>query len=369
MLMVLDLLADVCSHYANQAADQAAATEDRARREELAVMSQGLEHVRSAAPATLREAIQLVWLYALVAAVRNFGRMDVCLGDFYARDIDERRLTEADALRLLQSWWRLMAQSFPTWSNRVMLGGVGRPNPESADRFTLLALEATRTVKALLPQTSLRVSPQTPPAVWTKALDVIGEGGVFPILYGDEATVPGIASSFNVSPTEAEQYVASDCGEFSLEHRSLGSPNGTVAIAKVLEVTLHNGVDPVSGQAMGLPTGDFAQFERFGQLWEAFARQVEHCMAALPDLQMVLSPLVAETAPHLLWSLLYDDCRERGRGLFDGGARYRGILTETYGNITVADSLLAIKRVVFEARQLTPAQLLAAMAADFDGWE
>jgi len=367
LTMTLDLLADVCRHYAHQAAASAAGGSDLRRRAEFQALATSLARIATAPPATFRDAVQLVWLYALVATVMNFGRADVYLGDVLAADLESGRTTEADALRLLQSWWRLMGDTLPEWAGRVILGGVGRRNPANADRFALLALEATRTVGGLVPQTSLRVDDDTAPTVWARALDTIGQGGVFPILFSDTTNVPGIAAAFGVSPTEAEQYVASDCGEFSIAHRSIGSPNGTISLAKVLEVTLFNGVDPVSRQCLGLRTGDFAQFATFAEFWDAFARQLTAFMAVLADRQVCLIDELAESAPHLFWTLLYDDCLERGRSLFAGGACYRGVLTETYGNITVADSMTAIRQVVFEARLLTPQRLLEALAADFEG--
>lgn len=126
--IALDVLADVCRHYERQAHEKAQATGDARRKRELLDLADALAALTVGPPRHLREAIQLFWLYALVADVRNHGRMDVYLGDFLARDLKEGVLTEADALRLLQSLWRLMA-------DRNTRGRISRASPRSTQRI------------------------------------------------------------------------------------------------------------------------------------------------------------------------------------------------------------------------------------------
>jgi pyruvate-formate lyase len=245
---------------------------------------------------------------------------------------------------------------------------VGRPNERNADRFALLAMEATRTVHEAEPQLSLRLYRGMNPALMRKALDVIGEGRTYPILYNDDVNMPAVMQAFEFGRAEAEQYVPFGCGEYILDHRSFGTPSGVINLLKALEVTLHNGVDPLTGQPTGLAQGQFHDFKTFDDLWAAYARQVEHFARLMADQEALEYAAAGEQAAFLYLSMLYDDCLERGRGIFAGGIRYLGGTLETYGNTNTADSLTAIKELVYDKKLLTHDQLLAALDADFEGY-
>jgi pyruvate-formate lyase len=368
LLLALDVLANVCRHYERQARQLAAATLDERRRGEVTQMAETLRKITAAPPQTMHEAIQLFWLYALLGDIRNHGRMDVYLGDFLAQDLECGILNEDQALRLLQSLWRLMADRCTRVHNRVVVGGVGRPNEAIADRFAWLAMEATRTVHEAEPQLSLRFDHRSDPALMDKALDVIGAGRTYPILYNDDVNVPAVMQAFGVSRTEAEQYVPFGCGETILDHHSFGTPSGVINLLKALEVTLHNGIDPLTGRSTGLALGEFHDFKSWDELWAAYTRQVEHFVQLMAEQEALEYAVAGEQAAFLYLSMLYDDCLERGRPIFAGGIRYLGGTLETYGNTNTADSLTAIKELVYDKKLLSSDQLLAALDANFEGY-
>ncbi len=353
MHMALDTLVEVICQYAAQVDGEQRAV---------------LEHIAAQPPHTLRQAAQLAWLYALIAGAVNYGRMDVYLGDFYARDLDSGRLSESEALALLQGLWRLIAARKTVFNGRVFLGGRGRPNEANANRFALAALEATRTVLEIEPQLTLRFYQGMQPALLDKALQVIGEGRTFPILYNDDVNIPAVAQAFAVSPAEAAHYLPYGCGEYCLDHASAGSPNCSLNLLKALEVVLHRGLDPQTGQQIGLDAGDPAGFETFEQLWQAYTRQVETSIANLAIRHRVELDVEARQAAFLYASLLYDDCLARGRSLLDGGARRSGGLIETYGMVNAADSLTAIRSLVYERKLLSLSRMVEILDADFAGF-
>jgi pyruvate-formate lyase len=369
MLIALDTLAQLCRSYEWQARELAVEAADPERRGELEAIAATLAGVVAGPPRTLREAIQLFWLYALSGDIRNHGRMDVYLGDFLARDLASGALSEDQALRLLQSLWQLMADRCTRVHNRVIVGGVGRPNQANADRFAMLAMEASRTVEEAEPQLSLRFYAGMNPELMREALDVIGAGRTYPILYNDDVNVPAVMAAFGVGRAEAEQYVPFGCGEYILEHRSFGTPSGVLNLLKALEVTLHDGADRLTGRAIGLALGRLADFATFDELWAAYARQVEHFVRLMAEQQALEYAVAGEQMACLYHSMLYDDCLERGRAIFDGGIRYLGGTLETYGNTNAADSLSAIKDLVYDRKQIAPERLLAALDADFAGYE
>jgi pyruvate-formate lyase len=369
MLAVLDVLAEVCRYYAKQAAELVQSTSDSIRKQELLSITAALEAIIGGKPQNLREAIQLSWLYTLLCGVLEYGRMDVYLGDFYARDVDAGRISEEQALTMVQALWRLIDEPKTIYDCRVVIGGRGRRNEENADRFALLAMEATRTVKEALPQLTLRFYNGMNPLLMEKALSVIGEGRTFPMLYNDDVNIPAVRKAFDVPLEEAEQYVPFGCGEYVLNHRSFGTPSSVINLLKALEITLHNGRDPFTGNIAGLQLGEFSSFTNFDELFEAYKKQMEYFIRAAADQEELEYKITGECAPFLYLSMLFDDCLETGKGIFTGGIRYLGGTTETYGNTNTANSLTAIREIVYEKKLLTPEKLLEALDANFEGYE
>jgi pyruvate-formate lyase len=362
----VNLVENACLHYAARAEDEANRSVDEARQEQLHGISRTLANLPHHPPATFLEALQLFWLYALQSGTWNYGRMDVYCGPFLARDLDAGILDEPQALALLKSLWQLMHAYSNQFNNRVFIGGMGRINPEEADRFALLALEATRSLSLNQPQLSLRFYAGQNPALMTEAITSLGEGRTFPILYNDDVNVPAVAQAFHVSREEALDYTPFGCGEYVLDHRGVGTPNGVINLMKCLEVTLHNGVDPVAGKPLGIATGALDSFKTFQQLWSAYCRQVEVHVEALALQEKIEYEVVGRASPFLLLSLLYDDCLERGLPIFQGGVRYLGGTLETYGNVNAADSLVAIKKLVYDEGRYSLQQIVAACDANFE---
>ena len=328
-----------------------------------------LRAIRHAPPKTFRQAIQLFWLYALSSGTWNYNRLDSILGPFLARDLDRGRLREDEALDLLCSLWRLIHAYSNQYNNRIFIGGKGRPNEAAADRFALLAIEATRRLRLNQPQLSLRFHEAQNPELWERAIDAIGEGCTFPMLYNDEVNIPAVARAFDVSKAVAEQYTPYGCGEYVLSHYSEGSPNGVINLLKGLELALHQGVDPLSNQLVveGLPP--IEKIDSFETLWECYVRVVEVFTEALAAQQKIEYEVASKEAPFAFISALTSDCVERRRSAFGGGARYLGGTLETYGNSNVADSLHAIDELVFRQKRYSLSTLVNALDADFEGFD
>lgn len=369
MVNALDLFCFICGLYARRAEALARDTANAAWGTELREMAKILTKITASKPESFREAAQLCWLYALVSGVVNYGRMDVYLGDFYASDIDSGRLTEEKALELLKSLWQMIADRKIAFNSRVIVGGMGRPREADADRFALAAMEATRLVPETEPQLTLRFYEGMDPRLMKKALDVIGAGRIYPLLYNDDVNVSAVEQAFGVSREEALQYVPYGCGEYALDHRSFGSPNSSLNMAKALEAALHNGFDGLTGARLGLQTGEFSGFGTFDDLYAAYQKQIEYFISALAQRDAAENRIKAESAPFLYLNMLFDDCMEKGRSIVGGGAAYLGAVVETFGMVNAADSLTAIRKTVYEEKRFSPRELLAMLDANFEGHE
>lgn len=339
-LLALESLEQVMARY-----------EVQARSEGLTELADVLAVIRHEPPHTLHQALQLMWIYALASGTWNYGRLDDLLGHFLDRDLLMERLNRDAALQLLISFWNLVADYDNRWNNRIIVGGKGRRSEREADQFALLAIEATRRTKKDQPQLSLRFHKEQDPALWNLALQALGEGATFPILYDDDHLIPAVAKAFGVSSDEAEQYLPYGCGEYMLWHTSISSPNAVLNLAKCFELALNNGREMRSGKVMGPQTGDPAGFSSIEDVWGAYTAQVEWFMQACAMAQKVEYEVAGREAPFLLISLLTDDCLARGRALLQGGVRHLTAATEVYGMTTVSDSFSALDSLIFKGKK------------------
>ena len=360
-----DLLADILGLYEDQFRRK---LEEGADPEWIQPVLDSLARLKIGAPACFRDALQLVWFYSAMTGGRDFGRMDVYLGDLYVRDLDNGTITEDEAIELLLSFYRLM-QDTDSRDGRIVMGGLGRRNPENADRVSLAIMKAGMIFRELKPEFSLRMYKGLSEEVVSLALKMLADGMTYPLLFNDEASVRSVQNTMHVSPCEAEQYGFFGCGEYVLGHRSIGTPNDIINLAKALEVTLHEGTDPVRHCPHGLNLGSPESFDTFDRLLAAYERQVEYFTEIAARHQRLVYDTVRENGAMLLMSLLMDDCVARAKPLVSGGVRYLAGTYETYGNTTVSDSLVAIREIVYERKILSLRRLVEILDADFAGHE
>jgi pyruvate-formate lyase len=369
MLMALDVFIDSCHHYEKQAIEKATACTDPKRKKELLQLAKVLKNNAAYKPESFYEALQLSWLYTLICGSLELGRVDIYLGDFYVNDIDNGIITEEEALSLMHSYWKLINDLFRDVDGRVIIGGRGRRNEENADRFVLLVLETMRTYgRAILPQTTLRFYEGQNPELMEKAITLIGDGHTFPLLYNDDVLVPGVAKAHDVPLEDAEQYMPLGCGEIVIDHMGFGTPSGSLNVLKALDVTLRNGVDHITGKQLGLQTGHLKDFKSYEEFFEAFKKQLAFFIEILADHEELEYVESGKQAPYLYLSLLYDDCIARGKAIFAGGIRYLGGSLESFGSVNTADSLTAIKKMVFDDKLISADKLIEVLDANFVGY-
>jgi hypothetical protein len=181
MLTAIDVVKESCRFYRDQALKMAGDATDNKRSEEMKELSGVLERLTVAAPASFYEALQLSWLYTLMCGSLELGRLDAYLGDFYVRDIESGVITEAKAITLLHSLWKLINDLFRVVDGRIIIGGRGRANEANADVLAMLTLEAARTFgKSVLPQLTLRFYEGMNHSLMEKALSLIAKHIMYP---------------------------------------------------------------------------------------------------------------------------------------------------------------------------------------------
>lgn len=366
----LAMLEDICLAYAELAEKREQSCENPLETEDLRQLKESLRRLAAGAPETLRDALQLVHLYTLVSGSFNYGRMDEYLTPFYMRDLAAGRLTKEEAKRLLKDLWRCMRVRNLTMDARVILGGKGRVSdaPQQADEFALAAMEVSLEVREPLPQLSLMCYRGMNPALWEKAMDLIGEGTTYPILYNDDVNIPSVQKSFGIPEKLAKNYIPFGCGEYVLYHKSLGTPSGAVNLLSLLNHSMDEGFRKNSYpfQKKGISALDY--YGNFEDFYAYYLKEAEFVVSLLARQQKQEYDACGAQASYLLFSVLYEDCMERALPLLNGGIRHFGGTLETYGNTNTADSLTAIKLLVYEKKAVQPQTLLNALKANFEGY-
>lgn len=345
--------------------------EGHKRRAELQHMANALARIRTEKPETFHEALQLFWLYALLAGVINYGRLDDFLGPYLAKDLEEGRLTQQEAYDYIRSLWTMIENRRTTVNGRVIVGGKGRKHPREADVFARIALKVCKDLRYVEPQFTLRIDNETPDDIWQTAMDAIGAGATYPTIYNDEVNVPAVAYGMRVAEAEANRYVPFGCTEFVLWGQSTGTPNICINLLKLLTIYMNDGVDPMDGQRKTGPLQPrkMSEISSFEEFYTGYRELVDYYMDLSADAQYYSYELMNEKVRFLFTSILMDDCIERGKALLDGGVKYLGGTCETYGNINTSDSLYAVKKLVFEDQRISLTALCDALRANFQGYE
>ena len=366
----LDLFCTCAEHLRSEALE-AVKTADGPRAAQLNAMAAVLANIQHGAPRTFPEALQLFWLYALMAGVINYGRLDDLLGPYLAADLEAGRLTEDEAYEYVKCLWRMIENRRTTVNGRIIVGGRGRKHPREADVFLRLAMRAATELRYVEPQFTLRVTKDMPEEIWNSALEALGRGATDPTLYNDDVNVPAVAYAMRVDEKTAEQYVPFGCGEYVIAGQSTGTPNTCINLLKLLEISLNEGIDPMDGKdkSDGVPLAPASELHTFEELWAQYTRLLDHYLDLSIHAQVHSYEVMRRQVSFLFTSLLMDDCIARGKAVLDGGVRYLGGTNETYGNINTSDALWAIKDLVYDQKKYTLSQLVAAANADFAGAE
>jgi len=374
MEIAVRVLKDVCMHYANETLKLSFASTDPDRKQELLKMSKALENIVYHKPSGLREAIQLFWIYNLLSDTYNYGRLDIYFGDYYCEDINSGRLTEEEALRLIKGLWVLiseirMAGGAAKSNTRILIGGRGRRNEANADRFAMAAMQATYELKTPEPNLTLRFYRGQNERLFQRALDIIANGNVHPILYNDDEHIPLVEHAMRASYEDAEQYTPEGCGELAINGRAFGSPNNMMNFVDGLDLVLHNGYDTFMREKRGIEVGTPDLFTTFESLVAAFKKQIAFTLDILAQRHAVEHEVEAAEAGFLFISMCTHGCVEKGKSIFGGGAPYLGGIIESFGLTNLSDSLAAIKQLVYDRKKMPLEKLISILDADFEGYE
>ena len=375
-------------------AESMAASEPRPERAaELRRIAEVCRRVPEFAPRDFWEALQMYWFVHLgtITELNGWdamspGHLDQHLSPFYERGLAEGSLDREAAKELLSCFWikvnntpappkvGVTAAESGTYNDftNINLGGLGRDGSDASSEVSFLVLEVLDELQLLQPQANVQVSAETPDRLLAAACRVIRRGSGYPSLFNaDEVVAAQVGMGKSVE--DAREGGTSGCVETGCFGKEAYLLHGYLNVPKILELTLNDGVDPMSGRRIappsGAPSGDPAAFSGFEELYAAFERQLRYVVDTKIRVSNYLDRMFARYAPAPFLSVFIEGCIESGKDYYDGGARYNTDYIQCCGLGTVTDSLSAIKKQVFEDRRVALGELLGALKGDWAGRE
>ena len=387
-LKAMDICADglirFAERHAEKARELARQEANPQRKAELERIAEVCSRVPAHAPRDFWEALQYYWFVHLGVTTElnpwdafNPGKLDQHLFPFY-----EKGLTREQAEELLQCFWvkfnnqpappkvGVTAAESSTYTDfaQINTGGVKPDGSDGVNEVTYLILDVIEEMRLLQPSSSIQVSKKNPDRFIKRAAKIIRTGFGQPSVFNTDVVVQELVR-MGKSVVDARCGGTSGCvetGAFGKENYNL---TGYFNMPKVLEITLNNGFDPQTGRRIGLETGEPTEFETFEELFAAYERQLNYFIDVKIGGNNVVERLYAAYIPAPFLSLLIDDCIAKGKDYHDGGARYDTSYIQGVGLGTMADALTAIQYHVFDQKNLTMEELLAALRDNFEGRE
>ncbi len=375
-LSAMSIAADALILFANRYADEAETLsrreEDPRRKAELRDISRVCRHVPANPPRTFREALQYYWFVHLGVITEyntwdsfNPGRLDQHLYPFYIKDLKEGRISSEHAKELLQAFWikfnnqpappkvGVTAQESNTYTDfcLINLGGVKADGSDAVNELSYMILDVIEEMRLLQPSSMIQISKKTPDSFFKRAIAIIKTGFGQPSVFNTDAIIQELLRQ-GKSLVDARNGGSSGCVETGAFGKESYILTGYFNLVKILEITLNNGLDPKSGEQIGLKTGNPELFNTYDELFDAYKKQLNHFVEIKIKGNCIIERLWSEYLPAPFLSILIDDCIEKGMDYNCGGARYNSSYIQGVGTGSVTDSLTAIKYNVFDKKSL-----------------
>lgn len=382
--VIISVEAVICyaNRLANLAAEEASRESNVQRKNELEKIAANLRKVPEYPATNFYEALQSFWIIQAVIQIESNGhsispmRFDQYVYPLYQKDVESGLLSEDQAQELLDCLWVKFNDvnkirdegstkafgGYPMFQN-LIVGGQNAKGIDATNPLSYACLTATAHTKLPQPSISIRVWNKTPEALLHKAGDVSRMGLGMPAYYSDEVIIPALENR-GINLQDARDYGIIGCVEPQVGGKTEGWHDAAFFnIPKVLEITLNNGY--VNGQKVGLQTGEIASYQSYDQLEDAFRKQMEYFVKLLINADNSVDVAHGQRAPLPFLSSMVDCCIKKGKSLQEGGAQYNFTGPQGVGIANAGDSLMAIKKVVFEEGKLSLAELKQVLDSNF----
>ncbi|MEE4194266.1 MAG: trans-4-hydroxy-L-proline dehydratase [Anaerolineae bacterium] len=374
--------------YAEYARELAAQETNPQRKQELLLIAHNCEVVPAKKPENFHQAIQMYWFVHLCVTSEvnpwdsySPGRLDQHLYSFYCEGLQENNLTDEAALELLECLWiKFNNQPAPpkvgvtlkesgTYTDFANLntGGITADGADGVNPVSYLILDCMDEMRLLQPSSNVQISRKTPHKFLRRACEITRKGWGQPAFYNTEAIIQELLTA-GKSLADARLGGTSGCVETGAFGNEAYILTGYFNLPKILELTLHDGYDPVTQKQLGLHTGHAGDFTTYDELFAAYKKQIEHFVEIKVKGSNLIEAIYARYMPVPFLSVITNDCIRTGLDYNAGGARYNTSYLQGVGIGTVTDSLTAIKVNVYDHLRFTMPELLDALHNNFDGY-
>ncbi|WP_330400780.1 choline trimethylamine-lyase [Lacrimispora amygdalina] len=359
------------------------------RKDELLKIAEVNAYVPAHKPRTFWEAIQSVWTIESLLVVEenqtgmSIGRVDQYMYPYYKADIESGRMNDFQAFELAGCMLIKMSEMMWITSEggskffagyqpfvNMCVGGVTRSGHDATNELTYLLMDAVRHVKIYQPSLACRIHNKSPKQYLKKIVDVVRSGMGFPACHFDDAHIKMMLAK-GVSIEDARDYCLMGCVEPQKSGRLYQWTSTAYTQWPIcIELVLNKGVPLWYGKQVCPDMGDINSFKTYEEFEAAVKEEIKYITKWSSVATVISQRVHRELAPKPLMSIMYEGCMEKAKDVSAGGAMYNfgpGVVWS--GLATYADSMAAIKKLVFEEKKYTLAQLNEALKADFVGYD
>jgi pyruvate formate-lyase/glycerol dehydratase family glycyl radical enzyme len=390
-----DAASSLLKRYGTKCLEKAASCTDEKRKTELESMADSLIWISENPCRTFREACQAAIMYqyilrlSFIGDIGSFGRFDQYTWPYLKKDLEAGRLSPEEAQEIVDCFFMKINSMYGGGFGELIkiigigntylhttIGGVDpKTGEDSSNPVTYMVLESLSRLSLHDPTISLRVNKNTPNELWALALETSTKVGGLPLFQNDDIIIPGIIKELGFTLEDARDYAIIGCQEITGSGNDYSAANGvapphaSIHYSKLLDMAINDGKNPFNGEQCSIHTGHLYDMKSFDEVKEAWRKLAGYFLKAQVSLNNYLEYLVQYHTPHPLLSISLDGCMESGKDCTSGGAKYNSYGGTATGLATVADSLTAIKYMVFDKKLCTARELYDAVMANWEGYE
>ncbi|WP_440322984.1 glycyl radical protein [Laedolimicola sp.] len=389
VLIVIEAVRTFALRYSELAADLAARESDAARKAELLEMSRICAKVPYEPASNFREAVQSVWFIQLILQIESnghslsYGRFDQYMEPYYEKSLQDGTITREEALELLTCLWiktltinkvrsqahTLSSAGSPMYQN-VTIGGQTVDKKDAVNPLSFLVLQSVAQTRLTQPNLTVRYHANLDPKFFDECIEVMKLGFGMPALNNDEIIIPSFIQ-WGVKEEDAYNYSAIGCVETAVPgkwgYRCTGM--SYINFPRLLLCVMNDGVDLTSGKRFVKGYGRFQDMESYEELLDAWDKSLRELTRYSVIVENAIDKASERDVPDILCSALTDDCIGRGKTIKEGGAVYDFISGLQVGIANMADSLAAVKKLVYDEKKITRDELWNAILDDFQSPE
>ena len=388
VIIVMEGVQQFMMRYCSFLLEKAETEKDKIKKENMILTAENCKNISSRPAENFHEAVQSLWFLFVVlhmesnASSFSPGRMDSFLYPYYKKDIEKGFLTNEKALEIIECLWLKFNEivymrnshsakyfaGFPIGFN-IAVGGQNEKGEDFVNELSFLFLKAQEHLGLPQPNLSVRLHKGTKDKILKEAIKVVAKGSGMPQFFNDEAVIPAM-EALGISEKDARNYAIVGCVELTTQGNNLGwSDAAMFNLNKILELTLNGGKCLLTGEQLSENFGDLTTYKTFEELEKSFEKHLNIFMD-----KMVLACEKVEEAhinllPSPFLSSVIDNCIEEGKDVTQGGAKYNFSGIQMIQVANLADSLWAVKKLVFDEKKISKEELLSALRDNFKGHE